>query len=108
MEKCKTITVRFELPLYMKIRQHELDNSSLIRKAVVQYFRSLEPNGTLFSEDPNMSYNKNFNSLFEHYVQRIQDLEQKNETLSYMNMSWWKRRQISREQKKLLSEHVSK
>ena len=43
----KTISVRFDLQLYDKILQHELQNSDLIRKAVRQYFRLLEPNSKI-------------------------------------------------------------
>jgi len=38
----QTICVRFDKNLYDKINTHELQNSVLVRKAVVQFFRSKE------------------------------------------------------------------
>jgi len=75
---CNKITVRFDGQLYDKVRHHELSNSDLIRKAVRQYFRSVEPNNRLNMDGPTMSYDQD---LIKLYQDQVQDLKLTNSHL---------------------------
>jgi len=72
-----TISVRFCSDLYNKVIQHDLSNSVLIRKAVLQYFRSLEPNhkidGGLNPDSNTTSYNVDLVSLLQDQIQDLKN-----------------------------------
>lgn len=71
--KGKTITVRFDQRLYDKVTLHEMSNSDLIRKSVIQYFRAQEPNSRIFNEGKAMSYNQDYIDLLTGQIQDLRN-----------------------------------
>ncbi|GAG83290.1 unnamed protein product [marine sediment metagenome] len=70
----KTITVRFNLQLYNKVLHHELSNSALIRKSVIQFLTCEEPNNTIDIDSTTPSY-------IEHLEDEILFLRNQNSAL---------------------------
>ena len=77
MGKTKLVACRFDMPLYNKINEHVIQNSDLIRQAVIQFLN----NGTQenIEVDDEDLYNTVYNEL---YNMEIAPLKQENDYLS--------------------------
>jgi len=77
MGKTKLVACRFDVPLYNKINNHVIQNSDLIRKAVIQFLN----NGTQenIDVDEEYLYNTVYNDL---YNMEIVPLQKENKYLS--------------------------
>ena len=78
----RTISVRFPQDLYDKVIHSEVECSTLIRKAVIQYFRSKEPNNRIDVYGHTSSYNRELVDLLN---DQIQDLKCDKERLLKQN-----------------------
>jgi len=77
MSKTKLIACRFDMSLYNKVNEHVIQNSDLIRKAVIQFLN----NGTQenIDVDDDDLYNTVYNDL---YNMEVIPLRQENKYLS--------------------------
>ena len=90
MDKNYFIGCRVDKDLFNKIDKHVEQNSTLLRKAIEQYFRKEEPNENIFSYD---------REVIQVLNNRITSLENLNERLQskldlyqLQSMGWFKRK----------------
>ena len=81
----KVLSVRVEKSLYTKVNKHESGNSTLITKALEQFFRSKEPNAKLFTNDSD--YVDFLKQTLDEKSQYIGFLQKEVENLTIMSMA---------------------
>ena len=88
--KSRTISIRFDSQLYNKVHTNELQNSELIRKAVIQYFRSKETNQKLDGE--HLGYNQELIDVLKIQIDDLkQDKHQLQQQNNYLTVPWYQR-----------------
>ena len=88
--KSRTISTRFDQQLYNKVNTNELQNSELIRKAVIQYLRSKENNQKLNGEY--LDYNRELLDVLKDQIENLkQDKHQLQQQNSYLTMPFFQR-----------------
>jgi len=88
--KGRTISVRFDKQLYDKVYTNELQNSELIRKAVIRYFRAKENNQKLNGEY--LGYNQELIDVLKNQIDDLkQDKHQLQQQNQYLTVPWYQR-----------------
>lgn len=88
--KSRTISTRFDQQLYNKVNTNELQNSELIRKAVIQYFRTKENNQKLNGEY--LGYNREMIDVLKNQIDDLkQDKHQLQQQNNYLALPWYQR-----------------